>query len=232
LVKDGIITNSKDPQFLRLKKSNKKRYVPDVIYTKKNEYNLEVNQVADPNFPADFCIVKLNQGAPEKENPLFSIKKFPFPIENRGPPNTIETLRTYMSKNPGAIRDVISEFHLLIYLVSNNILDKKELEIFVNCINGKGDDMSIKAIFLSLLPAPTTVQPKPTPVVQQPKPTPTFSPNLPKPTTSNSSQNLTPERQKMLNQLISMGLTEQDARNALFAVQYSSVDAAIDFHYK
>jgi nuclear protein localization family protein 4 len=60
LVKDGIITASKDPKFMKVKRSTT-RYIPDVMFSAKNEYGIEVVQKAEPNFPLDFFITRVRQ---------------------------------------------------------------------------------------------------------------------------------------------------------------------------
>lgn len=58
LVKDGIITFSSDPSLLRTKKTTK-RFIPDVMYRKQNEYGREVVEKASPTFPPEFFIVRV-----------------------------------------------------------------------------------------------------------------------------------------------------------------------------
>jgi nuclear protein localization family protein 4 len=59
LVKDGIITASKDSKFMRVKKL-KNRYIPDVMYNAKDEYNNEVLRKANPNMPLEFFIIRVS----------------------------------------------------------------------------------------------------------------------------------------------------------------------------
>jgi nuclear protein localization family protein 4 len=65
LVKDGVITSSKDPKLMRVKKS-KKRYIPDVMYKDTNEYNLEVVRKAEPYLPTEFFIIPVQTNKARK----------------------------------------------------------------------------------------------------------------------------------------------------------------------
>lgn len=74
LVKDGVIASSPDPALLRLKK-NPKRYVPDVMYQRKNEYGREVIEKADPTLPSEFFIVRVRFFSPISNLIILSLKK-------------------------------------------------------------------------------------------------------------------------------------------------------------
>lgn len=58
LVKDGIITASKNPSLMRVKKS-KTRYIPDVMYRTTDEYNNEIIKKAAPTLPSEFFIIRV-----------------------------------------------------------------------------------------------------------------------------------------------------------------------------
>eukprot|EP01114_Cavostelium_apophysatum_P021167 TRINITY_DN7301_c0_g1_i4.p1 TRINITY_DN7301_c0_g1~~TRINITY_DN7301_c0_g1_i4.p1 ORF type:complete len:119 (+),score=17.23 TRINITY_DN7301_c0_g1_i4:251-607(+) len=59
LTSAGIITFAKDPSLLRIKKTSK-RYIPDVLYRKIDEYKNNIITKAEPTFP----------GVTESEIPL------------------------------------------------------------------------------------------------------------------------------------------------------------------
>jgi nuclear protein localization family protein 4 len=111
LVGADLVEASVDPSVVRIRDEgdDKKRYVPDVFYRYKNQYNIEVKESAKPCFPVDYLLVsvsslsccfrgetdaltdrsftiQLTHGFPDKANPLFSSLNLimpPFPVENR-----------------------------------------------------------------------------------------------------------------------------------------------------
>ncbi|TIB95209.1 NPL4-domain-containing protein [Wallemia mellicola] len=81
LVDADIIEPSVEPSTLRLKESKPGKYIPDVFYRFKNEYNIEVKKNARPCFPVEYLLVNVTHGFPNQSNPTF--KRNNFPIENR-----------------------------------------------------------------------------------------------------------------------------------------------------
>jgi nuclear protein localization protein 4 homolog len=63
MVDADMIEASVDPGIVRVKEENREqdaaRYVPDVFYTYKNEYGLEVKKSAKPCFPVEYLIVNV-----------------------------------------------------------------------------------------------------------------------------------------------------------------------------
>lgn len=58
LVRDGIITSSKKPGQMRIKKS-KKQFIPEVMYKEIDQYKNEITKKADPYFPAEFFLIQV-----------------------------------------------------------------------------------------------------------------------------------------------------------------------------
>jgi len=102
MVDADMIEASVDPGIVRVKEEDRSqsaaRYVPDVFFRYKNEYNLEVKKSAKPCFPVEYllvnvsfsngCIHPLTQimsqvthGFPQNPSPMFQSTQFP--IENR-----------------------------------------------------------------------------------------------------------------------------------------------------
>ncbi|CAD6957303.1 unnamed protein product [Tilletia laevis] len=82
LVQADLVEASVKPNVMRLKQSaDKERYVPEVFYRYKNQYNIEVKESAKPTFPVEYLLVNVTHGFPNKPSPLFLSSEFP--IENR-----------------------------------------------------------------------------------------------------------------------------------------------------
>ena len=67
MVDADMIEASVDPGIVRVKEEDRRhgsaRYVPDVFYTYKNEYGLEVKKSAKPSFPVEFLILNVRRAA-------------------------------------------------------------------------------------------------------------------------------------------------------------------------
>lgn len=70
MVDADMIEASVDPGVVRIKEDtsgdsdpSKKRYIPDVFYTYKNQYKLEVKESAKPCFPTDYLLVSVSRHA-------------------------------------------------------------------------------------------------------------------------------------------------------------------------
>ncbi|KAJ6575504.1 NPL4 family-domain-containing protein [Mycena sp. CBHHK59/15] len=74
-----------DPGIVRVKEEDRTqgsaRYVPDVFFSFKNEYGLEVKKTAKPAFPVEYLLVNVTHGFPQNPSPLFQSTRFA--IENR-----------------------------------------------------------------------------------------------------------------------------------------------------
>ncbi|KAJ7225887.1 NPL4 family-domain-containing protein [Mycena pura] len=85
MVEADMIEASVDPGIVLVKEEDRTqgsaRYVPDVFFTYKNEYGLEVKKTAKPAFPVEYLMVNVTHGFPQNPSPLF--KSVRFAIENR-----------------------------------------------------------------------------------------------------------------------------------------------------
>lgn len=81
MVKAGIVEPSVDPGVVRVRVPGEGEYVPEVFYSFKNEYGLQVKMPARPTFPVEYLFVNVTHGFPVSPNPLFLSNAFP--TENR-----------------------------------------------------------------------------------------------------------------------------------------------------
>ncbi|KAK2462019.1 hypothetical protein APHAL10511_006482 [Amanita phalloides] len=85
MVEADMIEASVEPGIVRVKEEDRSidsaRYVPDVFYSYKNEYGLEVKKSAKPCFPVEYLMVNVTHGFPQNPAPMFRSSQFP--IENR-----------------------------------------------------------------------------------------------------------------------------------------------------
>ena len=136
LVKADLISGSTHPSMVYINDKTEKRYVPDIFYKFKNQYNIVVKQNAKPAFPDDYLLVTLTHGFPQSPTPKFiSPKKFP--IENRhhiGEGADLMAINrhlslqstTYNDNNMNEFMKLMSDFHLVCYLFSVDILSPAE----------------------------------------------------------------------------------------------------------
>ncbi|KAK0465250.1 NPL4 family-domain-containing protein [Desarmillaria tabescens] len=85
MVEADMIEASVDPGIVRVKEEDRSqetaRYVPDVFFSYKNEYGLEVKKSAKPAFPVEYLLVNVTHGFPQNPSPMFQSTQFK--IENR-----------------------------------------------------------------------------------------------------------------------------------------------------
>lgn len=131
LVRADIITASTQPNQLYINKSDDKRYVPDVFYSKINEYGLEVKTNAKPAFPVDFLLVTLLDSFPLEPTPMFASG---FAIENRDFMGELQELRaasrliSSSRENEGRL---LVDFHFLVFLAKINVLGSAEFKLLL-----------------------------------------------------------------------------------------------------
>ncbi|KAJ1810923.1 nuclear protein localization protein 4 [Coemansia sp. RSA 2598] len=145
-----LLVPSSVPSKMCVQESTKTRYVPDVFYSYTNEYKLPVTTNAKPAFPVEYLLVNLTHGFPTDPNPLFKSKS-PFCIENRDHLQQVQSLGAFKRH----IRDadgsaeklalVLSDFHLLAYLASLDILSPDEIKL-VGKVASADSDQSAKEL--------------------------------------------------------------------------------------
>ena len=60
MVKAGIVEASVDPGVVRVRKPGDGEYIPEVFYSFKNEYGLQVKMPAKPTFPVEYLFVNVS----------------------------------------------------------------------------------------------------------------------------------------------------------------------------
>ncbi|KAJ2706323.1 nuclear protein localization protein 4 [Coemansia sp. IMI 203386] len=129
-----LIVPSSVPSKMCVEEPTKTRYVPDVFYSYMNEYNLTVTANAKPAFPIEYLLVNLTHGFPTDPNPLFKTST-PFSIENRDHLQQIQSLGAIkrhikdIDYSADKLALVLSDFHLLVYLASLDILSPEEIKL-------------------------------------------------------------------------------------------------------
>ncbi|KAG1445686.1 hypothetical protein G6F56_009827 [Rhizopus delemar] len=129
-----IIEPSRNPSVMRVKDSiPHERYVPEVFYKFKNEYNVVVKQSAKPTFPVEYLLVTATHGFPHNPSPLFNAESG-FPVENREGlivQNMNELSKAiHSAQSPESLKSILADFHLLCFIRSTDIMsieDFKEL---------------------------------------------------------------------------------------------------------
>ncbi|KAL1917483.1 uncharacterized protein VTP21DRAFT_3876 [Calcarisporiella thermophila] len=134
MVNADIIQASMEPGLMLVRESTNQRYVPEVFYKFKNEYNATVQKSAKPAFPVDYLLVTVTHGFPHDESPLFGSTSA-FPIENRGGIETqdLTAIRKHLGSDiiagtapKSTIANAISDFHLLTYIRETSMFDPND----------------------------------------------------------------------------------------------------------
>ncbi|RLV96254.1 Nuclear protein localization protein 4 [Spathaspora sp. JA1] len=142
LVEADIITGCTQPSMVYVNENNSTRYVPDIQYSKINEYGLEVKSNAKPTFPVDFLLVSLTDSFPVTPTPMFS-SEYHYTIENRefmGDVQDLSTVYKYLNDSDYESRkNKLSNFHFLCHLTRLNILGQEEIETIFKFIVDKNE---------------------------------------------------------------------------------------------
>ncbi|KAI7903927.1 NPL4 family-domain-containing protein [Cokeromyces recurvatus] len=142
----GIVEPSIKPSVMRVKDSiPHERYVPEVFYKFKNEYNVLVKQSAKPTFPVEYLLVNVTNGFPHHPSPLFNSESS-FPIENREglEHQDLATLSKIIlnAKTPEQLKAVLSDFHILCFIQSTDTLSSEEFNRLCQLIINKDEDIN------------------------------------------------------------------------------------------
>lgn len=131
LVKADMVSASTHPNMLYINETKGSRYVPDVFYSKINEYGLQVKENAKPAFPVDFLIVTLLDSFPLKPTPMF---RQMFPVENRDFLGELQDPRAVQNQilaSSGDDGSHLVDFHFLVYLHKMSVLAKDEFDLLL-----------------------------------------------------------------------------------------------------
>lgn len=136
LVKADDISGSTQPNMLYINSTTGTRYVPDVFYSKINEYGLEVKAHAKPAFPVDYLLVTLLDSFPLDPTPAF---KLTFPIENRDFLGDLQDLRAVSRQLQLGAGDgsQLFDFHFLAYLYRMQVLSQDEYALLARYVKDR-----------------------------------------------------------------------------------------------
>ncbi|CAK9438147.1 uncharacterized protein LODBEIA_P24420 [Lodderomyces beijingensis] len=149
LVRADMITGSTQPSQIYVNGNNDKRYVPDIQYSKLNEYNLEVKHNAKPTFPGEFLLVSLTDSFPIDPEPMFTAKA-KYVIANReflgqdGEDHfqNLHTVAKYIKSND----DQLFDFHWLVHIAKLGILNDTELQLLYSYAREKKYEDYLKLV--------------------------------------------------------------------------------------
>ncbi|KAJ6604270.1 NPL4 family-domain-containing protein [Mycena vulgaris] len=156
MVEADMIEASVDPGIVRVKEEDRTqgsaRYVPDVFFTFKNEYGLEVKKTAKPAFPVEYLMVNVTHGFPQNPSPLFQSSKFSIEnrpgLEDQRVENVISTLSTLDAPNivdsriakPGeahkraALAAWLSDWHLVAFLDTTQLFSPEDVKLMMRIV--------------------------------------------------------------------------------------------------
>ncbi|KAF7306588.1 MPN domain-containing protein [Mycena indigotica] len=166
MVEADMIEASVDPGIVRVKDEDRSqesaRYIPDVFFTYKNEYGLEVKKTAKPAFPVEYLMVNVTHGFPSNPSPLFNSTKYA--IENRpGLENqTIESVMNNLANldapnihdsrtaRPGEahkrreLATWLSDWHLVAFLDTTQLFSPDDVKLMMRIVSSPNllDDLS------------------------------------------------------------------------------------------
>ncbi|KAI9268771.1 NPL4 family-domain-containing protein [Sporodiniella umbellata] len=141
-----IIEPSRNPSVMLVKDSiPHERYVPEVFYKYKNEYNVVVKQSAKPSFPVEYLLVTATHGFPHSPSPLFNPESS-FPVENREgltlqSMNTLsKAIKSASSTTP--LKTILADFHLLCFIQSTDIMSPEEFKELCHIVTQPEKDVN------------------------------------------------------------------------------------------
>ncbi|KAI9291195.1 NPL4-domain-containing protein [Neoconidiobolus thromboides FSU 785] len=138
MVQADIIQASVQPSKVLVCEASQTRYVPEIFYKFKNEYNVTVKQNASPSFPVEYLLVNVSHGFPSSPEPMFKNMES-FAIENRVfEKGDINILKKRMEDY--SLPQALSDFHFLLFLKYKEVLSKDELDLTINLATKYDDD--------------------------------------------------------------------------------------------
>ncbi|XP_005091943.1 nuclear protein localization protein 4 homolog [Aplysia californica] len=152
LVRDDCLLPTKDvPQLGYVKESSNEQYVPDVFYKEKDNYGNEVTQLARP-LPVEYLLTTLPAAFASDFHYTFksNIQNTEnFPVENReniGHRQDFAALTSYLEKfPPNKFLEAMSDFHLLMFLATSDMLPLKEkMQILLEAVKNHDESKALE----------------------------------------------------------------------------------------
>ncbi|KAF8905447.1 NPL4 family-domain-containing protein [Gymnopilus junonius] len=151
MVDADMIEASIDPGIVRVKEEDRSdgsaRYVPDVFFSYKNEYGLEVKKSAKPCFPVEYLLVNVTHGFPQSPSPVFQSTQFAIEnrpgLEDQNVDNVMATLRRLEapSLHPGSesyknleLAKWLSDWHLVAFLETTQLLSPDDVKVMMRTV--------------------------------------------------------------------------------------------------
>jgi nuclear protein localization family protein 4 len=157
MVDADMIEASVEPGIVRVKEEDRSvgsaRYVPDVFFSYRNEYGLEVKKSAKPCFPVEYLMVNVTHGFPQNPAPLF--RSTQFPIENRPglEDQSLELIlrrlaqleapsveKSSLTKPDEArqrqpLAEWLSDWHLVAFLSTTHVISTDDIKTFMRVVS-------------------------------------------------------------------------------------------------
>ncbi|KAL1740782.1 NPL4 family-domain-containing protein [Schizophyllum fasciatum] len=157
MVEADMIEASVDPGIVRVKEEDRSidhaRYIPDVFFSYRNEYNIEVKKSAKPCFPVEYLLVNVTHGFPQSPAPMF--QSIQFPIENRpgledqtvegllgalarlDAPNILPSAHAPAGESPKRteLTRFLSDWHLVAFLETTQLMSVDDIKVLMRAVS-------------------------------------------------------------------------------------------------
>uniref|UniRef100_A0A8C7WJN0 Nuclear protein localization protein 4 homolog n=1 Tax=Oncorhynchus mykiss TaxID=8022 RepID=A0A8C7WJN0_ONCMY len=146
LVRDECLLPCRDaPELGYAKESSTEQYVPDVFYKDKDKFGNDITYLARP-LPVEYLIIDITTTFPKDPQYTFCSTQR-FPIENRdilGETQDFHSLATYLSQCTSTVfLDIVSDFHLLIFLVTNEVMPLRDsIGLLLDAVKTKDEELA------------------------------------------------------------------------------------------
>uniref|UniRef100_A0A4W3K1V5 Nuclear protein localization protein 4 homolog n=2 Tax=Callorhinchus milii TaxID=7868 RepID=A0A4W3K1V5_CALMI len=147
LVRDECLLPCRDaPELGYVKESTSEQYVPDVFYKDTDKFGNEITQLARP-LPVEYLIIDITTTFPKDPVYTFVSSPHPFAVVNRevmGETQDFHSLSTYLSQNQSEFfLDIISDFHLLVFLVTNDVMPLREsMSLILDAVKTRNEEVA------------------------------------------------------------------------------------------
>lgn len=157
MVDADMIEASVEPGIVRVKDDDRgqgsARYVPEVFYTYKNEYGLEVKKSAKPSFPVEFLILNVTHGFPQQPCPMFQSSQFNIEnrpgLEDQSTENVLSNLVTLEATDSNTwnlakpeefqkkikLAKWLSDWHLIFFLGTTQVFSSNDINVLVRTMS-------------------------------------------------------------------------------------------------